>query len=212
LKLFQKKTHSTRELIGADSIGDHSLKTYNQGEIVFFIIKPHNLAVLSPESIMYRLHALSTIIKSVEEMEMCCQNSRESFEDNKEYLKGVIEKEPVEAVRELCEKDIAFLDKTQLSMATAREFTLSLRFRTQKPNEIQNTIHRVEKLLKEQNFDVKRAVKADIQRMLAVYFEQNITQNDFKDIDGANYADNIMEGGVGNVVVGQETGAGAADS
>ena len=191
--LNQKNKQSTRELIGADTITDYSVKTNHNGEIVFYIIKPHNLAVLSPEAIMYRLHALATVLKSVEEVEICCQNSRESFEDNKEYLKELKASEPIEAVQDLHEQDIDFLDKIQLSMATAREFTISLRFRNQKQNEINNTIHRVEKLLKEQGFDVKKATKADIQRMLAVYFEQNITQAEFDDVDGARYAENIVE-------------------
>ena len=51
----------------------------------------------------------------------------------------------------------------------------------------------MEKLLKEQGFDVKRADKAALQRMLSVYFEQNITQAEFDDVDGVRYAENIVE-------------------
>ena len=54
-----QKRKSTRQLIGARNITDHSLETYNQGEMVFFIVKPHNLAVLSTDNINYRLQVIA---------------------------------------------------------------------------------------------------------------------------------------------------------
>jgi len=187
-----QKRKSTRQLIGARKITDQSLETYSHGELVFFIVKPHNLAVLSMENINYRLHAMTTILKSIGNLEMCCMNSRESFEDNKTYLHERIEAEEVESVKELCRLDIEYLDKIQLEMATAREFVLMLRFRREKPAEMMNQVNRTEKLLKEQGFDIRRAVKADIQRVMAVYFEQNITHMEFDDVDGARYAGHIV--------------------
>ena len=190
--LKNRKRKSARHLIGARNIGDHSLETYNHGELVFFIVRPHNLAVLSTDNINYRLHAMTTILKSMPELEQSCMNSRESFEDNKDFLRRRIETEDVDAVKELCRLDIEFLDKIQLEMATAREFVLILRFRREKPAEIMNQINRTEKLLKEQGFDIRRAEKADIQRIMAVYFEQNITHMEFDDIDGERWAENVI--------------------
>ena len=188
-KFKDRKRRNTRHLIGAKNITDYSLETYAQGEIVFFIVKPSNLAVLSSENIDGKLHAMTTILKSVPDLEFCCQNSRESFEDNKEFLRERIELEESPAVRELCRKDLEFLDKIQLQMATAREFSLILRFKNQKPTEVITQINRIEKLLKEQGFEAKRAEKPDIQRILAVYFEQNITQMVFDDHDGEQWAE-----------------------
>jgi len=187
-----RKRKSTRQLIGVRKIGGHSLETYNQGELVFFIVKPHNLAVLSFENITYRLHAMTTILKSIETLELSCMNSRESFEDNKEFLRQRIEIEDVESVNELNRQDIEFLDQIQLEMATAREFVITIRFRREKPAEILNQINRTEKLLKEQGFDIRRAEKADIQRIMAVYFEQNITHMEFDDVDGERFADTLV--------------------
>ena len=188
-KFKSRKKKNTRWLIGAKNITDYSLETYSQGEVVFFIVKPSNLAVLSNENIDQKLHAMTTILKSVPDLEFCCQNSRESFEDNKVFLKQRIEQEESPAVRQLCRKDMEFLDRIQLQMATAREFTLMLRFKNQKPTEIITQISRVEKLLKEQGFEAKRAEKADIQRILAVYFEQNISQMRFDERDGARWGE-----------------------
>jgi hypothetical protein len=188
LRNRNKKT--ARRFLGAKGITGRSLTTYNQGELVFFIIKPHNLAVLSEENINIKLHGLTTVLKSVESVEWVCQNSRESFENNKDFLKKRITEEKEPAVRELCEADMLFLDNIQLEMATAREFSMAMRFKNQKETDIAGQINRFEKFLKEQGFDARRAEKADIQRMLAVYFEQNITTADFFDFDGENFIKN----------------------
>ena len=128
-KIRNRKKKSTRQFIGIRSITNYSLNTYNQGELIFYTIRPHNLAVLSTENIEFRVFSLTTILKSIAEIEMCCLNSRESFEDNKLFLKERLEKECVKPVLDLCKKDLEFLDEIQLKMATAREFLLILRFR-----------------------------------------------------------------------------------
>ena len=45
----------------------------------------------------------------------------------------------------------------------------------------------VEKSLKEQGFEVKRAGEEDIKRILAVYYEQNVTSEKFEDYDGQRW-------------------------
>ena len=44
-----------------------------------------------------------------------------------------------------------------------------------------------EKSLKEQGFDSRRADEEDIKRILAVYYEQNVTSEKFEDFDGARW-------------------------
>ena len=51
---------STRRLIGAKEITDYSLATWGHGELVYFMVKPANLSVLSEASIGTRIHALMT--------------------------------------------------------------------------------------------------------------------------------------------------------
>ena len=86
-----KRQASTRQLIGAKEITDYSLVTYGQGELVYFIVKPTNISVLSQASVGARIYALMTVLKGVAEIEMLCLNSRESFEDNKRFLRFRIE-------------------------------------------------------------------------------------------------------------------------
>lgn len=182
-----KRQASTRQLIGAKEITDYSLVTYGQGELVYFIVKPTNISVLSQASVGARIYALMTVLKGVAEIEMLCLNSRESFEDNKRFLRSRIEQEENPVVRKLLEKDLTHLDLIQVQMATAREFLIVIRLKDEKETEVFPYLARIEKSLKEQGFSVKRADKEDIKRLLAVYYEQNVTTERFEDFDGERW-------------------------
>ena len=182
-----KRQASTRQLIGAKEITDYSLVTYGQGELVYFIVKPTNISVLSQASVGARIYALMTVLKGVAEIEMLCLNSRESFEDNKQFLRSRIEQEENPVVRKLLEKDLTHLDRIQVQMATAREFLIVIRLKDEKETEVFPYLARIEKSLKEQGFSVKRADKEDIKKLLAVYYEQNVTTEKFEDFDGERW-------------------------
>ena len=182
-----KQKASTRQLIGAMAITDNSLVAYKEGELVYFIVKPSNISVLSEASVGARIYALMTVLKGVAEIEMLCLNSRESFEDNKSFLRSRMEQEDNPIVRKLLEKDQTHLDRIQVQMATAREFLIIVRLRGEKESEVLPYLSRIEKSLKEQGFSVKRADSEDIKRILAVYYEQNVTTERFEDFDGERW-------------------------
>ena len=182
-----EKRASTREFLGAQEITDYSLVTYGKGELVYFIVQPTNVAVLSAESIRARIYALMTVLKGVAEIEMLCLNSRESFEENKQFLRSRMKKEENPAARKLLEKDLNYLDRIQVQMATAREFLILIRLQGEKKTEVFPYLSRIEKSLKEQGFSVKRADKEDIKQILAVYYEQNVTTEKFEDYDGERW-------------------------
>ncbi|WP_308588739.1 hypothetical protein [uncultured Oscillibacter sp.] len=178
---------STRQLIGTKAVTEYSLVTYGHGELVFFLVKPSNISVLSEASVGARIYALMTVLKGIAEIEILCLNSRENFEDNKRYLRERMEREDNPVVRGLLEKDLVFLDRIQVQMATAREFLIVIRLRDEKESEVFPYLSRIEKSLKEQGFSVKRADREDIKRLLAVYFEQNVTTERFEDFDGERW-------------------------
>ena len=182
-----KQRASTRQLIGAKEITDYSLLTYGQGELVYFIVKPSSISVLSEASISARIYALMTVLKGVAEIEILCLNSRESFEDNKRFLKMRMEQETNPVIRKLLEQDQSHLNRIQVQMATAREFLIIIRLKDEKESEVFPYLSRIEKSLKEQAFSVKRADKEDIKRLLAVYYEQNVTTEKFEDFDGQRW-------------------------
>ena len=186
-KKAARRRASTRQLIGARAVTDYSLVTYGQGEMVYFIVKPSNISVLSQASVSARIYALMTVLKGVAEIEMLCLNSRENFEDNKRFLRERMEREENPMVRRLLEKDQTYLDRIQVQMATAREFLIIVRLKEEKESEVFPYLSRIEKSLKEQGFSVKRAEREDIKRILAVYYEQNVTTERFEDFDGERW-------------------------
>ena len=177
----------TRQLINTKAVTDYSLATNRGDELVYFIIKPTNISVLSEKSVSARIYALMTVLKGIAELEFLCLNSRENFEDNKQFLRARLEQENLPAVRRLLEQDLSQLDRMQVQMATSREFLVVIRLRNEKQSEVFSYLNRIEKTLREQGFSTKRAGKEDIKRILAIYFEQNVTTEKFEDYDGERW-------------------------
>ena len=186
-KTTAKQRLSTRQLMNTRRITEYSLETYDGDELVYFMIRPTNLSVLSESSVGARVYALMNVLKGVAEIEMLCLNSRENFEENKGFLRRRAEEERNPVIRQLLERDQIFLDRIQVQMATAREFLILIRRRNQKAKDVCSYLDRIEKSLKEQGFDSRRADEEDIKRILAVYYEQNVTSEKFEDFDGVRW-------------------------
>lgn len=180
----EKQKDSTRKLIGIKEISDFSLVTYEHGELVYFLVKPSNISVLSDESIRARIYALMTVLKGMAEIEMCAYNSRENFDGNKRFLKKRIKEENNYIISRLLEQDMTHLDNIQVQTATAREFAIIIRLKDHDQKDVYTYLNGIENTLHEHGFTVKRANESDIQRIVAVYFEQNVTQETFDKHDG----------------------------
>ena len=192
-KQIELQKQSTRELIGIDEITDYSVKTAF-GELVYFMIHPTNISVLSETSVSARIYALMTVLKGIAEIEMLCLNSKENFDENKQYLSKRIQEESNSVIRKLLQQDSTNLDRMQIQMATAREFLIIIRLKKEdgKANvdrslDIFPYFSRIEKSLKDQGFTARRADNADIKRLLGVYYEQNVTTEKFEDYDGERW-------------------------
>ena len=189
----EKQKQSTRELIGIDEITDYSIKT-PFGELIYFIIHPTNISVLSESTVSARIYALMTVLKGIAEIEMLCLNSKENFDENKQYLKKRMEEESNPVIRKLLQMDSTNLDRMQVQMATAREFLIIIRLNRgeekglkDKTSDVFPYLSRIEKSLKDQGFTARRADNADIKRLLGVYYEQNVTTEKFEDYDGERW-------------------------
>jgi len=186
MKKKNNPQQSIRQLMGITEITEYSLKTASS-ETVFFSIKPCNISILSEESLSGKIYSLMSVLKGVSEKEFLCLNSRESFESNKNFLRSRIAKEENPTVRSLLEQDIQYLDHIQAQTATAREFLLVVRIRGLKDKEIFSHLNRIEKILTENGFTVRRYAREDIKTLLAVYYEQNVTTELFENIDGERW-------------------------
>lgn len=188
--MSKRKIKPTRQLINTQTITSNTLKLFNEDELVFFIIQPQNLSVMSKENIGSKIFALANVLKGLADLEMICLNSRDNFEENKIFLKRRIEEENNKIIVNLLKKDLYHLDKIQTQTATARLFLLCVRIKPNDQVEVIQLIHRIEKLIKLQNITVIRADKEDIKNVLAVYFEQNVTTSLFEDRDGMRWYEN----------------------
>ena len=177
------RRESTRQLMNIDGITNYCIQT-KHGDLVFFIVKPTNIAVLSGASVSARIFALMNVIKGVADIEMLALNSKESFEDNKNFYRSRTEAENNPQIRKLLEKDSAHLDRIQALMASAREFYILIRLRDEKESEVFPYLSRIEKSIKDQGFTSRRANEQDIKKMLGVYYEQNVTTEQYEDSDG----------------------------
>ncbi len=182
-KKKKEGSQSTRQLMGIEDIKDYCIAT-RMGDLVFFIIKPTNISVLPDSGVTARIYALLNVVKGLAEIEMLAINSKESFEDNKRFYAGRMEAEELPALRRLLEQDSSHLDRIQALMASAREFYIIVRLRNEKVSEIFPYLSRIEKTIKDNGFSVSRAGEQELKRMLGIYFEQDVTTEQYEDYDG----------------------------
>ena len=182
----KKKGRSVQELIGIKTFTKYGLLT-NRGELLFYLVTPTNISVLSRTNIEIKIRHLMMVLSAVPDIEINCTDSSECFDDNKAYLHGRLDEEKNSKVRKLIKKDIEFLDQIQMEMATARQFLFIARCKNQKPEQVFNNANRIEKVISEQGFEVHRMKKAEIKRFLALYFEASMNGEQMPDVDGEQY-------------------------
>ena len=178
-----RQRQSTRQLMGIDRLTDHGVKT-SKGEQVFFLIRPDNLSVLSPEVIRGRVRALMGLLGVADVVRLLALDSRESFSRNKAWYQQRLEEETNPAIRALLERDRAHLDEIQTTTASAREFVLAYTLERQSDESVETRISRMAKDIRDRGFHVRVAEDQDVKRLLAVYYQQDVTTEYFEDVDG----------------------------
>ena len=174
-----RERQSTRQLMGITQLTEHGVKTA-KGELVFFMLRPDNLSVLSPEGVRGRVTALTNLLRATPAVRLLALDSRESFQANQDFYRRRLEEEQLPAVRELLRRDAAHLDDIQASTASAREFALVY------PVDKDSAANpwQTEKSRRDGGFHVKLANTQDIKRILAVYYQRDMATETFPDFDG----------------------------
>ena len=180
-----RQLKSTRQLMGIVRVTPHGVVT-DSGERVFYLLQPDNLSVLSPEVIRGRIRSLTVLLSTQPSLEILALDSRESFQRNKEYYLRRLEEETEPAVRELLKQDIAHLDAIQFSSASSRRFVLVIPL-TEKMNADESTLRQLEKTVCDHGLRVRLAEKQDVKRLLAIYYQQDLTTEVFRDFDGEEF-------------------------
>ena len=165
--------------MGISQLTDYGVKTA-KGELVFFMLRPDNLSVLSPDGVRARVSALADLLRSTPAVRLQAMDSRESFQANQDFYQQRLEAEPLPAIRDLLRQDAAHLDDIQTATASAREFALV--YPVDKDSSADPRL--TEKSLRDAGFQVRLSGEQDIKRILAVYYQQDVATEHFPDFDG----------------------------
>ena len=182
----KKKGCSTQELIGIKTFTKYGLKVGKQ-EMLFFLVQPTNISVLSPENIEIKVHHLQMVLSATPDIEVACTDSCECFDDNRYYIKDRIEQETNQKVVDILKKDLDFIDNIRTETSTARQFLFALHCKFTKPEQIMTLVNRTEKIISDQGFEVQRMKKSDIKRFLAIYFDASMDGDKMPDFDGEQF-------------------------
>ena len=177
-----RQQQSTRQLMGITRITEHGVSTSN-GDYVFFMVRPDNLSVLSEDAIRQRVGNLSNLLGNRDEVTLMALDSRASFQNNKLFYQARLEEETEPAIRRLLQVDLEQLDEIQTSSASKREFVISLRV-TSKESDDPMVLHQMEKSISNENIPVRLAERADIKRLLSVYYLNDAAVTTLEDVDG----------------------------
>jgi len=128
----KKKGRSVQDLIGIKTFTKYGLAT-NKGELLFYLVSPTNISVLSYVNIEIKIRHLMMVLSAIPDIEITCTDSSECFDDNKAYLHDRLSEEQNAKVRKIIKKDVDFLDHIQMEMATARQFLFIAGCRLSRP-------------------------------------------------------------------------------
>ena len=105
--------------MGIDQFTENGLKV-GRSELVYFLVQPENLSVLSQEGIRGKVMALTNLLRGTESVRLLALDSRESFQSNKNWYRQRMEQEELPALRELLRQDAAHLDSIQTVATVVR--------------------------------------------------------------------------------------------
>ena len=71
-----KRKQSTAELIGISNFSRNGLQTKSQGEIVYFLVQPTNISVLSEQSVAIKIQHLMQLLSVQPDIEIICLNNK----------------------------------------------------------------------------------------------------------------------------------------
>ena len=182
----QNKGSSVQDLLGIKTFTRYGLSTTG-GELVFYLVSPTNISVLSSTSIEIKVRHLMMVLSAYPDIEIVCTDSRECFDDNKAFLVGRLHEEQNPQVQKLLKMDVEFLDHAQAEMSTARQFLFLMRCKGLKAEQVFEASNRVEKTISEQGFEVHRMKKNEIKRFLAIFFEASMSGDSMPDGDGEQF-------------------------
>ena len=78
-----KRKQSTVDLVGVSHFSRNGLQMASHGELVYFLVQPTNISVLSETNIALKIQHLMQLLTLQPDIEIICSDARENFEYNK---------------------------------------------------------------------------------------------------------------------------------
>ena len=188
----KRKGRSVQQLLGIQTFTKYGLLTDN-GELLFYRVAPTNISVLSAANVEIKIRHLQMLLSAIPDLEIICTDSCECFDDNKSYLHRRAMEEENPNVRGLLLKDREMLTSMQAEMSNARQFVLVKRCKGMKLEQVFVAMNRVLKAVSEQGFEAQRMDKADIKRLIAIYFGASMDGDLMPDVDGCQFFEEVEE-------------------
>ena len=188
----KRKGRSVQQLLGIQTFTKYGLLT-DSGELLFYRVAPTNISVLSAANVEIKIRHLQMLLSAIPDLEIICTDSCECFDDNKSYLHRRAMEEENPNVRGLLLKDREMLTSMQAEMSNARQFVLVKRCKGMKPEQVFVAMNRVLKAVSEQGFEAQRMDKADIKRLIAIYFGASMDGDLMPDVDGGQFFEEVEE-------------------
>ena len=188
----KRKGRSVQQLLGIQTFTKYGLLTDN-GELLFYRVAPTNISVLSAANIEIKIRHLQMLLSAIPDLEIICTDSCECFDDNKAYLHRRAMAESNPEVRGLLLKDKEMLTSMQAERSNARQCVLVKRCKGMKPEQVFVAMNRVLKSVSEQGFEAQRMDKADIKRLIAIYFGASMDGDLMPDTDGGQFFEGVDE-------------------
>lgn len=190
-KKAERKRRSLQELFGLSSFGQYGLQTARD-EVVFFRVEPVNITVLSQANTEAKINSLMLVLMQLPNLEICCLDVAECFDNNKHFLQQRIVEERNPKIKSILMKDLAWLDQAQIEISNARQFLFAAHFRNLNDAQMLQEVNRIDKTIRDQGFEVQRMPKDEIKRMLAVYFGTLRQAEQIADFDGMEYLTDVL--------------------
>ena len=178
---------STRQLLGISSISPKGIER-NDGEIIiYYQIQPTNLSVLSSEIIKNKVYELLDLIRENKQLEITCLDSRESFKENKIFLKQRINAETNPKLKELLKEDLVAIENESLDTNGKRTFLIGLRFISGQLKDLDSILARFNSLSLSNGLQLHQLSQQETMTLMAVWFKQDVTTETFESMDGRRF-------------------------
>lgn len=198
-KTKNKGTKYVQELLGIKDIINNTVllaednkDSENSQKKYYIRVNPKNVNILQDDVLFGLIDNLKKVLNTSDDVETLVVDKTERVDDNKDYIKELIEKEEKPLYKELLRQDLYSL-YDEFSKSASREFYFIIPYKSEREIEV---LKQFEGALENNSFEVINTNQNDIKNMLQVYFERNFTnivvaEDEF---DQKNFIDKISPG------------------